>query len=109
MAESAYADCLIDIDLLVFATGAVDLRCHIDAGNLFELTADAEDLAKLYEVFDALFLENIHKGEREAHRMFTQKLNFYFLIPGKRIELNKSLNDTFVDALYCGLNPNKTS
>lgn len=44
----------------------INLRKQIDDGNIFELTADAADVAKLYNIFDTLFLENIHSGEREA-------------------------------------------
>jgi len=44
----------------------INLRKLIETGKITEFFADSSDLASLNEIFDRVFLENIHAGEREA-------------------------------------------
>jgi hypothetical protein len=44
----------------------INLRKLIVSKRIFELSADALDIAALDDVFDRVFVENIHAGEREA-------------------------------------------
>jgi len=44
----------------------INLPKLIQSGKIQQLSADASDLAALDEVFDRVFIENIHSGEREA-------------------------------------------
>ncbi len=38
----------------------------IQAKRIFEISADVEEMAQLDNIFDELFVQNIHDGEREA-------------------------------------------
>lgn len=44
----------------------INLEKGIREGKIIELAATAEDLSKLYEIFDRLFIEGLGKGEFEA-------------------------------------------
>jgi hypothetical protein len=44
----------------------INLPKLIQSGKIQEFSADASDFAALDEVFDRVFIENIHSGEREA-------------------------------------------
>ena len=44
----------------------INLSALIDSGRIFEISAEIDEIAKLDNIFDALFLQSIHDGEKEA-------------------------------------------
>ncbi len=44
----------------------INLPVLIDSNRIFELSAEVDEMVQLDEIFDNLFLQSIHAGEREA-------------------------------------------